>query len=102
MEKKMAKAEFSFNDFLKMQSQMKMFGSMDQLLGMIPGLKLSKDDRQMISHEGEKQMKKIEVFIQSMTPEEREKHFAELQTRNKLNEKMTSFMNMFQHLGLYI
>ena len=51
---------------------MKMFGSMDQLLGMIPGLKISKDDRQMISHEGEKQFKKIEVFIQSMTPEERE------------------------------
>ena len=72
MEKKMSKAEFSFNDFLKMQSQMKMFGSMDNLLGMIPGLGLSKDDRQKISHEGEKQLKKIEVFIQSMTPEERE------------------------------
>ena len=72
MEKKMAKAEFSFNDFLKMQSQMKMFGSMDQILGMIPGLKLSKDDRQMISHKGEKEFKRIEVFIQSMTPEERE------------------------------
>ena len=72
MEKKMAKAEFSFNDFLKMQSQMKMFGSMDQLLGMLPGLKMSKDDRQMISHEGEKQFKRIEVFIQSMTPDERE------------------------------
>ena len=72
MEKKMAKAEFSFNDFLKMQAQMKMFGSMDQLLGMIPGLKMSKDDRQMLSHEGEKQFKRIEVFIQSMTPEERE------------------------------
>lgn len=72
MGKKMAKAEFSFNDFLKMQSQMKMFGSMDQILGMIPGLKMSKDDRQMISHEGEKQFKRIEVFIQSMTPEERE------------------------------
>ena len=72
MEKKMAKAEFSFNDFLKMQSQMKMFGSIDQLLGMIPGLKISKDDRQMLSHEGEKQLKRIEAFIQSMTPEERE------------------------------
>ena len=72
MEKKMAKAEFSFNDFLKMQSQMKMFGSMEQLLGMIPGLKMSKNDRQKISHEGEKQFKRIEVFIQSMTPEERE------------------------------
>ena len=72
MEKKMAKAEFSFNDFLKMQSQMKMFGSIDQLLGMLPGLKISKDDRQMLSHEGEKQFKRIEVFIQSMTPQERE------------------------------
>ena len=72
MEKKMAKAEFSYNDFLKMQSQIKMFGSMDQLLGMIPGLKISKDDRQKISHEGEKQFKRIEVFIQSMTPQERE------------------------------
>ena len=72
MEAKMAKAEFSFNDFLKMQSQMKMFGSMDNLLGMIPGLGLSNDDRQKISHEGEKQFKRIEVFIQSMTPEERE------------------------------
>ena len=72
MEEKMAKAEFSFNDFLKMQKQMKMFGSMDNLLGMIPGLGLSKDDRQFISHEGEKQFKRIEVFIQSMTPEERE------------------------------
>ena len=72
MEKKMAKAEFSFNDFLKMHSQMKMFGSVDNLLGMIPGLGLSKDDRQKISHEGEKQFTKIKVFIQSMTPEERE------------------------------
>ena len=72
IEAKMAKAEFSFNDFLKMQSQMKMFGSMENLLGMIPGLKISKDDRQKISHEGEKQFKRIEVFIQSMTPEERE------------------------------
>lgn len=71
LEEKMAKAEFSFNDFLKMQKQMKMFGSMDQLLGMIPGLKIGKDDREKISHEGEKQFKRIEVFISSMTPEER-------------------------------
>ncbi len=71
LEAKMAKAEFTFDDFLKMQKQMKMMGSMDQILGMIPGMKMSKDDREKISHEGEKQFKKIEVFIQSMTPEER-------------------------------
>ncbi len=73
LEEKMAKAEFSFNDFLKMQKQMQMFGSMGNLLGMIPGLNISKDDRDKISHEGEKQFKRIEVFIQSMTPEERNK-----------------------------
>ena len=71
LEEKMAKAEFSFNDFLKMQKQMQMFGSMGNLLGMIPGLNIGKDDRDKISHEGEKQFKRIEVFIQSMTPAER-------------------------------
>lgn len=71
-EEKMSKAEFSFNDFLKMQNQMKMFGSFDQLLGMLPGVNISKDDKQMISRESEKQFKRIEVFISSMTPEERE------------------------------
>lgn len=73
LEEKMAKAEFSYNDFLGLQKQMKMFGSMGNLLGMIPGLKISKDDRDMISHEGEKQFKRIEVFISSMTPAERSK-----------------------------
>ena len=106
MEKKMSKAEFTFNDFLKMQSQMKMFGSMDQLLGMIPGLKISKDDRQMISHEGEKQMKKIEVFIQSMTPEEREHPELMNSSRKKRISKgsglplhdINVYINQFEHM----
>ena len=42
LEAKMAKAEFSYNDFLGLQKQMKMFGSMGNLLGMIPGLKSEK------------------------------------------------------------
>ena len=71
LEKKMEKAEFSFNDFLKIQKQMKMLGSFDQILGMIPGMNISKDDKEKISHEGEKQFKRIEVMIQSMTPQER-------------------------------
>lgn len=71
LEEKMRKSEFSFDDFLKMQKQMKMFGSVDQLLGMLPGLGIGKDDRQKISHESDKQFKKIEVFTQSMTAEER-------------------------------
>ena len=70
-EKKMRKAEFSFDDFLKMQKQMKMFGSIDQILGMLPIPGLKKEDKDLISHQGEKQFKRIEVFISSMTPQER-------------------------------
>lgn len=72
MQEKMSKAEFSFNDFLNMQKQMKMFGSMDQILGMLPGVNLKQADREKISHATDTEFKKIEVFIQSMTPEERE------------------------------
>lgn len=72
MQEKMSKAEFSFNDFLNMQKQMKMFGSMDQILGMLPGINLKQADREKISHASETEFKKIEVFIQSMTPEERD------------------------------
>lgn len=71
LEEKMRKNEFSYNDFMKMQKQMKMFGSVDQLLGMLPGIKIGKDDKQKLAHESDKQFKKIEVFIQSMTPAER-------------------------------
>jgi len=72
MQEKMQKAQFSFNDFLNMQKQMKMFGSMDQILGMLPGVNIKQSDREKISHATDTEFKKIEVFIQSMTPEERE------------------------------
>ena len=70
LEEKMLKSEFSFEDFLKIQKQIKALGSFGGILSMLP-LGISKDDTDKISHEGEKQFKKIEVFIQSMTPEER-------------------------------
>ena len=72
LEKKMQKAEFTFSDFLKLQKQIKMLGSFDQILGMLPIPGLKKDDRQTIAQEGEKQLKRIEAFINSMTPEERD------------------------------
>ena len=50
---------------------MKMFGSIDQILGMLPGMNLNKEDRDLISHEGDKQFKKFEVIISSMTRAER-------------------------------
>jgi len=72
MQEKIQKEQFSYNDFLNMQKQMKMFGSVDQLLGMLPGVNLKQADREKISRASETEFKKIEVFIQSMTPEERE------------------------------
>ena len=69
LEEKMSKNNFSYNDFLKMQKQMQAFGSMGNMLGML-GINIGKDDRDKISHEGEKQFKKMQVFISSMTPEE--------------------------------
>lgn len=108
LEEKMAKSEFSFNDFLKMQKQMQAFGSMGNLLGMIPGLNIGKDDRDKISHEGEKQFKRIEVFIQSMTPQERENPSLINTSRKKriakgcgmeLNE-INQFMQQFEQMRL--
>lgn len=70
-EKKMEKAEFSYNDFLDMQKKMGMFGSIEGMLGMLPIPGLNRDTKETIANEGEKQMKKIQSFISSMTPEER-------------------------------
>lgn len=70
LEEKMLKAEFSFEDFLKIQKQIKALGSIGGILSMLP-LGISKDDTEKISHEGEKQFKKFEVLIQSMTLKER-------------------------------
>ena len=68
----MEKAEFSYNDFLNMQKQMQMFGSIEGILGMLPSIPgLNKDTKETIASEGEKQMKRIKSFISSMTPEER-------------------------------
>ena len=52
---------------------MKMFGSIDNILGMLPIPGLNKDSKELIASEGEKQIKRIESFISSMTPEERAK-----------------------------
>ncbi|MBR1618049.1 signal recognition particle protein [bacterium] len=70
LEEKMLKNEFDFEDFLKIQKQIKALGSFGGILSMLP-LGISKDDADKISNEGEKQFKRIEVLIQSMTPDER-------------------------------
>lgn len=73
MEEKMRRQEFSLEDFMKMQGQLKMLGSLDQILGMLPIPGLTRDMREMISNAGEGQLQKISTMINSMTRAERQK-----------------------------
>ncbi|MDD3150591.1 MAG: signal recognition particle protein, partial [Candidatus Gastranaerophilales bacterium] len=71
MQKKMQKKEFSFEDFIKIQKQMKSIGSLGQIMDMLPIPGIKKADKEKISHLGEQQFKKIEACINSMTVKER-------------------------------
>lgn len=66
LEKKLLKATFTYDDFLKQMKQIKKMGSMKSLLSMIPGMsKLGDFDL------SDKEFGKIEAIILSMTPDER-------------------------------
>ena len=69
IQKKIAKNQFGFDDFLSQIQQVKKMGNMKDLMGMIPGAgKMMKDvdiDDDSFKH--------IEAIIQSMTPKERTK-----------------------------
>ena len=68
MEKKFREQTFSLEDFLEQLYQLKKMGNLDQILGMMPGVKAgSLKDAQV----DEAQMKRIEAIILSMTREER-------------------------------
>ena len=69
MEKKMRTATFNLEDFLDQLQQVKKMGPFSQLMDMIPGL--SSLTRQMPQDVDEKQLKKVEAIICSMTSEER-------------------------------
>jgi len=72
MEAKMRKQEFSLDDFMKLQKQLKMLGSLDQILGMLPIPGLTKEMRETISGLGESHFKKVEIIINSLNRKERE------------------------------
>ncbi len=69
MEKKLRDASFDLDDFLKQMRQIKKMGPLTGLLEMIPGVgRLAKD---LDPQATDKQMKRIEAIICSMTPSER-------------------------------
>ena len=72
MEKKLRKDEFTLDDFLNQMQQVKKLGSLESILGMIPGMGgLKKQlEGQDLDLDG-KEMRQIEAIIKSMTPQER-------------------------------
>lgn len=71
LQKKMMSKDFSLEDFVKIQKQIKMMGSLNQILGMLPIPGISKKDKETLAHEGENQLRRIEALVNSMTPQER-------------------------------
>jgi len=69
MEQKLRTATFDLGDFLEQMQQLKKMGPLQQLLEMIPGFSGMK--AQLPEDVTEKQMKRVEAMICSMTPEER-------------------------------
>jgi len=68
LQSKIAKNQFSFNDFLSQIQQIKKMGSLKDLAGMIPGM--GKAIKNMDFDDDA--FKEVEAIIFSMTPEERE------------------------------
>jgi signal recognition particle subunit SRP54 len=69
--KKLVKGQFTLDDFLTQMQQMKKMGGLTQIMEMIPGLNQLTRRPEFNSAVSDKQMKKVEAIILSMTPRER-------------------------------
>lgn len=68
LQKKLAKNQFNFDDFLKQIQQIKKMGNIKDLAGMIPGMGKAMKNMDV----DDDAFKEIEAIIRSMTPGERE------------------------------
>jgi signal recognition particle subunit SRP54 len=71
MEEKMRKGQFTLEDFLEQLRSMKKLGSLESIVGMLPG------GAEMLKQQGdlskqEKEFKRMEAMICGMTPKERQ------------------------------
>ncbi|MBW2093692.1 MAG: signal recognition particle protein [Deltaproteobacteria bacterium] len=72
LEKKIKKREFDLDDFSAQLKQVKKLGSLEQILGMLPGMGQMKKLKQL--KPDEKELVKIEAIISSMTRQERKNY----------------------------
>ena len=71
-EKKLKKDEFTLEQFLEQMQQIKKLGSLDTILGMIPGMGgLSQKLKE--ANVDEKEFARVEAIIRAMTPKERQR-----------------------------
>ncbi len=70
LERKIREQSFTLDDYLEQFAQIKSMGSMEQLLGMMPGINASEFKDAKID---EKALARTEAIIKSMTPRERAK-----------------------------
>jgi len=70
--RKFKQDEFTLEDFRQQISQVKKLGSLEQIIGMIPGLGKIKKLKE--ARPDEQELKKIEAIINSMTKDERRDH----------------------------
>ncbi len=68
LEKKMRTASFDFNDFLAQFKMLRRMGPLENILGMLPGMSNLKG-----FSVDEKQLKRVEAIVLSMTPDERKR-----------------------------
>jgi signal recognition particle subunit SRP54 len=71
--RKIRKNAFTLEDFLDQIQQIKKMGSLEQILGMIPGLNRMKQMQNMPKPD-ERELVRVEAVINSMTIEERRNH----------------------------
>ena len=71
MEEKLKKAEFDFNDFLEYMGQIKNMGGISSIMSMMPGLSGQMKNVSIDDDEAEKNMRRTESIIYSMTKAER-------------------------------
>lgn len=103
LQKKIAKNEFGFDDFLAQIQQIKKMGSMKDLVSMIPGASKAMKDADI----QDDAFKPIEAIIFSMTPQER-KQPAIIDTKRKMRiakgsgtkvEQVNQLMKQFEQMS---
>jgi signal recognition particle subunit SRP54 len=103
LERKIRRESFTLEDFLGELQRLRKMGPLDQVLGMIPGVKI----RGIAGGDaGEKELRKIEAIIRSMTPEERrDPHIIDGSRRRRiaagsgtLVQDVNRLLNQFQEM----